>query len=653
MAWRVLLLASTLALSTLDAALLEIRYGYFSSGYGGGFALVSPLRLSAFAGASLLCDAGVLLALYLGLVALLRALRLRPLAIYLLSGFLALLVPFSLSLARHVLEIVVGRVLSLVALWELADRSASEVLAQALDQVPAAGWAALLAVAGGAGALSLSRYAERWLGASVERFRAPRLRTLLGTAVVCIGGSSALLSAAGASLDDLRFGIERKPSAILLRELVSRMTDVDRDGSGWLSRPGDGAPFDAGVHPFALDVPGNGVDEDGLAGDQPPGLSAPARVSAPLPARGSLPHGVLLVFLETFRADLVGARFHGRPITPVLERLASQGARSERCYAHTPGTAPSRGQLFGGTLAPELGRPTLVDDFRELGYQVALFSGQDDSYGNGRHLMGAERADRHYDAREDRLLRINRSASAGALQVPDQQLLRRIGEFLDERDPARPLFLYVNLVDAHFPYHHAQLEDLLDVEPVSRHQIRVDRAERVYTTYANAAANVDRSLGELLSRMERHLGEAPVVIVTADHGEAMYEQGFLGHGHTLDETQTRVPLIVRGLGGVWPEPLGLADLRGLLREHLPSAQPDARPHFVPAADRTVLQFVPQLERPRRIALRSLQGSAEYDFASAVLERRGENAPDLAQLVQAWTATRLLVDARTDPAALGP
>jgi hypothetical protein len=304
-------------------------------------------------------------------------------------------------------------------------------------------------------------------------------------------------------------------------------------------------------------------------------------------------------------------------------------------------------------VAPEPDRPTLVDDFRALGYQVALFSGQDDSYGDGMRLMGTARADRHHDARQDRAERIGRGASAGALQIPDRLLLRRIGEFLAERDSARPLFLYVNLVDAHFPYHHESLDDLLGVEPIGRHQIRADRSALVYATFANAAANVDRSVGRLLEQVRAHTGEEPAVIVTADHGEAMYERGFLGHGHSLDDEQTRVPLVVRGIGGEWPEPLGIADVRGLLRRHLPDAGPGARVRFVPDPSRTVLQFVHELARPRRIALRSLDARVEYDLAGAGLVRQGEGAPGFEALVHAWEATRLALAARSDPAALGP
>ncbi len=74
------------------------------------------------------------------------------------------------------------------------------------------------------------------------------------------------------------------------------------------------------------------------------------------------------------------------------------------------------------------------------------------------------------------------------------------------------------------------------------------------------------------------------LLVTADHREALYEDGLLGHGQTLSEQQTRVPFIVHEIGGEWPEPNGLADVRGLLRRNLAEQGVHAGPRFV--ADRS-------------------------------------------------------------------
>src|SRR5262249_61490256 len=90
---------------------------------------------------------------------------------------------------------------------------------------------------------------------------------------------------------------------------------------------------------------------------------------------------VLVVFLEGVRASMVGARVDGKAVTPYLDQLTLEGARSEHFYANSPYTARSRGQLMGGRLSPFVDQSTLVDDFHANGYDVAWISGEDESFG--------------------------------------------------------------------------------------------------------------------------------------------------------------------------------------------------------------------------------------------------------------------------------
>ena len=72
------------------------------------------------------------------------------------------------------------------------------------------------------------------------------------------------------------------------------------------TRPVDQAPFDASRHPYALDIPGNGIDENGLAGDHPLDFRAPPSELNEQPIFGCRPN-VLMIFLEGVRADMLGA----------------------------------------------------------------------------------------------------------------------------------------------------------------------------------------------------------------------------------------------------------------------------------------------------------------------------------------------------------
>jgi len=174
----------------------------------------------------------------------------------------------------------------------------------------------------------------------------------------------------------------------------------------------------------------------------------------------------------------------------------------------------------------------------------------------------------------------------------------------------------VNLVDSHFPYDHDELDDILGVERLARHEISVDQPERVFAAYANSAANVDRAAGLLIERWNAFLGGRPgAVLVTADHGQTFYETGALGHGQQILDGQTRVPFILWGIGGTWPEPLGASDVRGLLLRHLFAARTQELPRarFEPVADRRLFHYLGSPERPVQIAVRGIDRVVVHDF----------------------------------------
>ena len=424
-------------------------------------------------------------------------------------------------------------------------------------------------------------------------------------------GGALLLTAASERWPVLAYGLDRKPSGMALRTLVQQTTDWDRDGFGWLSRPADPAALDGSIHPFAAEIPGNGIDENGAGGDRPRDWAARSEPPPPeveSPAKPSF----LLIFLESFRGDLIGRKLGSHEVTPTLARLAERGSASQQAFAHSPSTWISRAQLFQGRVRPVAGATTLIDDFKRRGYRVAYVSGQDDTHG-GEDLIGFDRADFFADARSNAERKTSRTALTVSLQVSWRVVLEQVGAYLEAtRDDRRPVFLYVNLVDTHFPYHHPELEPLLGVDPVERPEIRAWNAARVFETYLQAAANVDRAIGELLALWSKHVGDT-AILVTADHGQAFYEDGMLGHGQSLADEQSRIPLIVTGLRGDWREPLGLADLRGLVLAGLVGG--DGGAHFAPDPERRLFQFTGSLARPREIALRSSRELTVVDLST--------------------------------------
>jgi arylsulfatase A-like enzyme len=436
--------------------------------------------------------------------------------------------------------------------------------------------------------------------APAAAFTAPPLRSLLMPALLLAGACVALATAVSFS-ESLENGLLRKPSGQALRLIVAGATDVDRDGFGLIGALPDPDPFDGRVFPYAADIPGNGVDEDGLAGDLP--ADAPRYAETAVSAAPWLrTPDVVLIGVESFRADLIGAVHDGKPVTPAMNALAARGLSARQAYSHNGYTVQSRFHLFSGTLTAEAGARTLIDDFIAKGYVVGYFSGQDESFGSDEYRVGFDRAHAASDARADMARRHSTFATPGSLAVPAQVVRERIETFLTERagDP-RPMFLYVSFEDTHFPYSHKGIDSLVSDVRLPREQIVPENRHALWATYVNTAANVDRAVGLVLDRVLQVRGRAPAVVITADHGESLFDAGFLGHGHSLNDVQTRVPLIVANLPMRVPDPFGHIDLRSALNAAMTVAPEVPATPVLEPTDRPVFQYLGDLRRPRQIA----------------------------------------------------
>ena len=614
-----LLALGLIVVCVIDASVLGLTTGYFGGGYNSPRLAGWTDRLAFLAGGAVL-DAFLLVSGFAAALLGARVLRLAGLPRIAFAAGVALLLPVTADVVSHQLHRVFGEVLGLDLLIELAGGRFSDAVLSAISEAPIALLGLTVAGFGVALSVGLARRLETRLAPA--ELVPPSLVALAGVAAAAAVGGALSLHAAGARWPVVAYGLDRKPSGMALRALVQHATDWDRDGFGWLSRPPDADPFDGRRHPFAVEIPGNGIDENGVGGDRPVAWRespAPPSPPAPVATRPSF----LLIFLESFRGDLIGRRLGAREVTPTLNRLAEQGASSERAFAHSPFTWISRAELFQGRVKPVAGAPSLIDDFQAHGYRVAYVSGQDDTHG-GDDLVGFDRADFFVDARSNEERKTSRTALTVSLQVSWRLVLEQVHSYLEStRRDARPVFLYVNLVDTHFPYHHDDLLPLLGVEPVGRPEIRPWNAERVFETYLQSAANVDQAIAELLRIWREHTGDS-AILVTADHGQAFYEDGMLGHGQSVADNQSRVPLVVVGLDGEWPEPVGMADLRGLILRGL-FAGDGSGARFAPDPKRRLFQFTGPLERPNEIALRSTDDLTIVDLRAQRVRRPGAGA----------------------------
>ena len=301
---------------------------------------------------------------------------------------------------------------------------------------------------------------------------------------------------------------------------------------------------------------------------------------------------------------------NGRWVAPNLRRIAAAGSHAREAYSHVGFTTESLKSLFTGQLAPAGPQPSLFRDLKSAGYRIAVFSGQPEGFGDIDTVVGErESSDVYVDASTLKDERATAFAAQGSLLVDESKLLREFDRRLS--DPAgwrRPTFAYFNFQSAHFPYHHPGMVDLIEPHPLPRGEIDSTRRERVARTYWNAVAYADRQLGALVKRLKA-LGvwNDTLLVVTADHGESLFDDRFLGHGHMLNDQQTRIPLVLNAAGVAPRGPVGLVDYRALILDVLAG-----RP--CPPPPGAVFQYIGTLDRPAQIGLVKAGGlRTVFDF----------------------------------------
>ena len=644
-AWLVCSLLVAVAASAVEAYLLDRKKGFLTGGFLADQVLETAGERLAFGVGSIVADLGTVALLAVTAFALVRRLRLLAWPSWGLAAAIAGGVLAVADVVQFELDQYLGAGVDLALMFDLAGRDPREFLAVA--------WAHLLgvgavAVVGGAVVMGLGwRVARRRARAGAAP--APGVGVLLPATLLVV--SVLLVSALRLASPDADDALRRKPSVAWAGNVIDAATDLDRDGYGVLGRPADPAPLDGRVYPYAIDHPGNGVDEDGVLGDLPAGTTAwsdPGR-QAPWASR----RHIVLVFLESVRADAVGASLGGRPVTPVLDAMTARGVSARSAWSHNGYTVQSRHHLLTGTLGNAGDGTSLVDDFLASGYEVAYISAQDETFGSDAMDVGFARASYVYTARDEPARRYTRFSTPGSLALPASVVEEKVAGFLGRRDRARPLFLYLNFHDTHFPYHHPGLQPLVNEQPLAQREIGPATRDRLRATYLNAVANVDAAIGRVVQLVQASVDGEVGVIVVSDHGESLYDGGFLGHGYALDEAQTRIPLVVDNVPMTIEEPWGQAQLRWALGDAL-RRDPGGRVRPVLATrDGGVFQYLGGLVRPRQIGLRHGTRLVTYDVRDrravlrepadapeVVLEGAGTEETGLPGTIRLWERMRL-------------
>ncbi len=346
-------------------------------------------------------------------------------------------------------------------------------------------------------------------------------------------------------------------------------TDFDRDGYSSLLMGGDCAPFDPNVHPGAPEIPRDNIDNNCVGGDstgipksKPPRWHArPAEVPSKL--------NVLLITVDTVRADRVSFLGHHQRTTPNLDAYAARAYVFERFFATTPWTRLTVASMFSSrpptrvhwqkgkkrpaVLAPD--NPWVPSLFQRAGYETIAVLNSFEAF-TDREELGFDRGFGTYDT--STRVRYQGGTMRG---FPGQEQLKVARRHL-RRSRKQPFFMWVHLLEPHYLYERSPRAPNFGADKQG--------------LYASEIWEADAVVGSLLEEVKQQgLEDTTLVMVVGDHGEEFQEHGRNWHGGNLYQTQVHTIGLVHvpGLPGgrireavshedIGPTLLNLAGLRG-------------------------------------------------------------------------------------------
>jgi arylsulfatase A-like enzyme len=240
------------------------------------------------------------------------------------------------------------------------------------------------------------------------------------------------------------------------------------------------------------------------------------------------PSGLVIVTLDTTRADRLPAYGFGSVATPAIDGVAARGAVFDEAVSVAPLTLPAHTSLFTGLYPPHHGvrdntaraldpaHATLASLLHDRGFHTAAFVGA--------IVLSADRGlARGFDVYDDG----RAPGGPPPRRRTGREVVDRARAWIDKLDDT-PFFLWVHLYDVHAP----------QMLPVEFRRASGDR-------YEGGLAYVDDQIGRLLDALGlRHRLSNTVIVVAGDHGESLGEHGEKEHGIFLYESTLRVPLVI-------------------------------------------------------------------------------------------------------------
>jgi arylsulfatase A-like enzyme len=415
--------------------------------------------------------------------------------------------------------------------------------------------AAALLLGAPAAALVLARWRSdfqfvRWSDAIVLGAMAvalvPLRRLLVGRratvrwALVATAAAVVLTLAAGASEPARKAASTRAGLAAPLLDSARVALDFDHDGYPWLLGGGDCNDRDPTINPGAEEWPDDGIDQN-CDGKDASAAALRAPPLAPVPDAVPRDLNILLVTIDTLRADHLGCYGYARPTSPEIDALAAQGTLFTNGWAHAPSTRYSMPAIATGRWPSAIawdesifwprigtGQRTIGQALKALGYYTGAYYAY--SYFARGDARGFERGiDDYQDRRAS--LHTNVAGPQESVGSSSKEMADDGIAFLDHnRD--RKFFLWLHFYDPHLDYQRHPEAPRFGAAPAD--------------LYDGEIWFSDHHLGRVLARLkELGLWERTAIVLTGDHGEGLGEHGIHAHGYHLYPAQTRVPFIVR------------------------------------------------------------------------------------------------------------